>query len=229
MKQNILGANEQSQVEWLISDRPVPYERAVSFMQERVESIVKGEESELIWLVEHPPLYSAGTSAKEEDLLSKNKFPIYKSGRGGQYTYHGPGQRVIYVMLDLRKRGRDIRAFVKQLEAWIIDTLASFNIAGETRDGRIGIWVKQPENGENSERKIAAIGVRISRWVSYHGISLNISPDLSHYDGIVPCGINDYGITSFEDLGHLVSMSEVDMVLSKTFNDRFCATFQARK
>lgn len=220
MQKKIFHKNNQP-IEWKIENEPVPYPFAVEFMKQRVEDIIKGQKKELIWLVEHPPLYSAGTSAKDADLLLPNKFPIYKTGRGGQYTYHGPGQRVIYVMLDLRQRGKDVRLFVQELEGWIIDVLNEFNIKGELREKRIGVWVKQPERSKNSEGKIAAIGVRVSRWVSFHGISLNISPDLSHYDGIVPCGINDYGITSFEDLGHIISMAEVDIILKKTFTSRF--------
>ncbi len=213
--------SETSIVEWLIEEEPVCYEKAVKFMQNRVAAILQGKKKELIWLLEHPPLYSAGTSAKDEDLLIADKLPVYKSGRGGQYTYHGPGQRVIYVMLDLRKRTKDIRLFISELEGWIIDVLDEFNIKGEIRKNRVGVWVKHPMHINNSESKIAAIGVRLKKWVSFHGISLNISPDLSHYQGIVPCGINNYGVTSFEDLGYVISMAEVDISLEKNFIKRF--------
>jgi lipoyl(octanoyl) transferase len=193
-------------------------------MKERVDDIVAGDAAELAWLVEHPPLYTSGTSARSADLLQPDRFDVYPVGRGGQYTYHGPGQRVAYVMLDLRTRGRDVRAFVQTLEGWIIDTLAAYNITGEKREGRVGVWVPRPERGPLAEEKIAAIGVRVSRWVSFHGISLNIAPDLSHYEGIVPCGISDHGVTSFEDLGQIVSMAEIDVTLRSTFEARFGAT-----
>ena len=208
-------------VEWLIAPAQVPYPEALAAMKARATAIAEGRANEAIWLIEHPPLYTAGTSAKIDDLKSPGRFPVFEAGRGGQYTYHGPGQRVVYLMLDLRKRGRDIRCFVNGLEHWVIDTLAHFNITGEIRDGRVGVWVRQPEKGPLVEAKIAAIGVRVSRWVSFHGISLNISPDLSHYDGIVPCGISDQGVTSFEDLGHIVAMEEIDTVLRQCFTARF--------
>ncbi len=213
--------NDDIFVEWLISDKKIDYQSAIDFMQKRVEAIKQGKAKELIWLLEHPPLYTAGTSAKEKDLLNPNKFEIFQSSRGGQYTYHGTGQRVIYVMLDLNKRKKDIRLFVKMLETWVINTLSAFNIKGEIKEGRIGVWVERPEKGINSEEKIAAIGVRISKWVSFHGISINISPDLSHYNGIVPCGINNHGVTSFEDLGHLTSMEQVDIILREEFEKIF--------
>ncbi len=209
-------------VEWRISDSPVPYPEALEAMKARAQAVAAGEAEELVWLLEHPPLYTAGTSARDTDLLKADRFPVYEAGRGGQYTYHGPGQRVAYVMLDLRQRGRDVRAYVQGLEDWIIDTLAMHNITGERRDSsRIGVWVPRPERGAGSEDKIAAIGVRVSRWVSFHGIALNVAPDLSHYDGIVPCGVSDHGVTSFEDLGHIVSMAEVDMALKQAFERRF--------
>lgn len=213
-------------VQWIISPEPVPYPVALDAMRARAAAIAAGEAEEAIWLLEHPPLYTAGTSAVPEDLLS-DRFPVYDAGRGGQYTYHGPGQRVAYVMLDLTQRGRDIRCLVKGLESWVIDTLAAHNITGERREGRIGVWVQRPDKGALKEDKIAAIGVRVSKWVTFHGISLNVMPDLSHYDGIVPCGISDQGVTSFEDLGQLVSMPEVDSVLRRAFEQQFGPTIAA--
>lgn len=213
-------------VEWIISDAAVPYPEALDAMRSRAAAIAAGEANEAIWLLEHPPLYTAGTSAIATDLL-RPRFPVYDAGRGGQYTYHGPGQRVAYVMLDLRERGRDIRCLVQGLEGWVIDTLAAHNIIGERRQGRVGVWVQRPDKGPSREDKIAAIGVRVSKWVTFHGISLNIDPDLGHYDGIVPCGIADQGVTSFEDLGQIVAMSEVDSVLRRAFEARFGPTVQA--
>lgn len=209
-------------VEWRIWEGEVPYPEALAAMQARAAAIAAGEAGEAVWLLEHPPLYTAGTSATASDLLSPSRFPVFDAGRGGQYTYHGPGQRIAYVMLDLRERARDVRCLVQNLEGWVIDTLAAFNIAGERRPGRIGVWVPRP--GTDREDKIAAIGIRVSRWVTFHGISLNVAPDLSHYDGIVPCGIADQGVTSFEALGHLVSMAEVDTVLRTAFEARFGPT-----
>lgn len=220
---NKLARIDARPVQWIISSAPVPYPVALDAMKARATAIAAGEAEEAIWLLEHPPLYTAGTSAHAEDLLS-DRFPVYDAGRGGQYTYHGPGQRVAYVMLDLTKRGRDIRCLVQGLEGWVIDTLAAHNITGERRDGRIGVWVKRPDKGVLKEDKIAAIGVRVSKWVSFHGISLNVMPDLSHYDGIVPCGISDQGVTSFEDLGQLVAMEEVDSVMRQAFEKRFGPT-----
>ena len=210
-------------VEWVIADAPVDYPLALQAMKDRAAAIAHGEASELVWLVEHPPLYTAGTSAEGADLLDPKRFPVYEAGRGGEYTYHGPGQRVAYLMLDLRARGRDVRCLVQGLEGWIIDTLAAFNVAGEIRDGRIGVWVKQPGR-LGGESKIAAIGVRVSKWVTTHGIALNVAPDLDHFGGIVPCGIADRGVTSLEDMGQLVSMPEVDMALRSAFERRFGAT-----
>ena len=209
--------------EWIISAGQVPYPLALEAMRSRAAAVAAGVAPEAVWLVEHPPLYTAGTSAVSADLLAP-RFPVYDAGRGGQYTYHGPGQRVAYVMLDLTQRGRDIRCLVSGLEGWVIDTLAAHNITGERREGRVGVWVARPDKGHGREDKIAAIGVRVSKWVTFHGISLNIDPDLSHYDGIVPCGITDQGVTSFEDLGHLVSMAEVDSVLRSAFEARFGPT-----
>lgn len=204
---------------WQTFDALMPYESTLAAMKARAEAIARGDAGEAVWLLEHPPLYTAGTSARPEDLRQPDALPVFAAGRGGQYTYHGPGQRVAYVMLDLKERGRDIRCFVNSLEGWIIDTLSAFNIKGERREGRIGVWVARPHL--RREDKIAAIGVRVSRWVSFHGISLNVAPDLSHYGGIVPCGITEHGVTSFEDLGHLVSMPEVDSALRAAFKTRF--------
>lgn len=214
-------------VEWKISDELVPYPEALETMRARAAAVADGTAAEQVWLLEHPPLYTAGTSASPDDLLAPNRFPVYDAGRGGQYTYHGPGQRVVYFMLDLKQRGRDVRCLVQGLEGLIIDTLAAFNIRGERRDGRIGVWVQRPDKGFGREDKIAAIGVRVSRWVTFHGIAINVSPTLSHFDGIVPCGISDQGVTSFEDLGQLVSMAEVDSALRTAFERRFGATIDA--
>ena len=208
-------------VEWRIGDTPIDYPEALAEMDARVAAIRGGTAPELVWLLEHPPLYTAGTSARAEDLLNP-RFPVYNAGRGGQYTYHGPGQRVGYVMLDLKHRGADIRCFVHDLEDWMIRTLARFNIKGERRDGRVGIWVDMTPYGQpGRESKIGAIGVRVRRWVSFHGISLNIDPDLSHFTGIVPCGIRNHGVTSLHDLGQLVTMEEADMALRAAFEEVF--------
>jgi lipoyl(octanoyl) transferase len=206
-------------VGWAISDSLVDYQTALAFMTARVEAIANGTAGELIWLLEHPPLYTAGTSAKPKDLLAPDRFPVHVAGRGGQYTYHGPGQRVVYVMLDVRRRFGDVRAFVHALEGIVIDTLAAFNIKGEIRDGRVGVWVRRPAKGEGVEDKISAIGIRLRRWVSFHGLSINVDPELEHFSGIVPCGIAQHGVTSFVDLGQLVSMPEVDMALRRSFEN----------
>ncbi|RWR51974.1 lipoyl(octanoyl) transferase LipB [Sinirhodobacter ferrireducens] len=208
--------------EWIQSDRLVPYEEALAFMEDRVAKIARGEADEAIWLLEHPPLYTAGTSARREDLVDPDRFPVYAAGRGGQYTYHGPGQRVVYVMLDLNRRGRDVRCFVRDLERWVIAALAEFNVTGEIRPGRVGVWVSRPDrprgpDGAIAEDKIAAIGVKLRRWVSFHGISINVEPDLSHFSGIVPCGIRDHGVTSLVDLGLPVAMADLDAALHRTF------------
>ena len=208
-------------VDWVIAPEVVPYPGALAAMRARATAIGDGLAPEAVWLVEHPPLYTAGTSAEPADLLQPDRFPVFAAGRGGQYTYHGPGQRVAYVMLDLRQRGRDVRCLVNGLEGWIIDTLDAFNVAAERRKGRVGVWVRRPKKGPDREDKIAAIGVRVSRWVSFHGIAINVSPDLTHYDGIVPCGISNQGVTSLEDLGHLVSLPEVDSALKMAFERRF--------
>ncbi|MDB5644745.1 MAG: lipoate-protein ligase [Methylobacterium sp.] len=211
-------------VAWRISDAPVPYDVAVAEMEARAAEIAAGTASELVWLLEHPALYTAGTSARDTDLVAPDRFPVHRTGRGGQYTYHGPGQRVAYVLLDLNRRRRDLRAYVAALEAWIIATLEAFNVQGERREDRVGVWVRRPEKGEGVEDKIAAIGIRVRRWVSFHGISLNVEPDLSHFSGIVPCGIAGHGVTSLVDLGHLVTLPEADMQLRAAFEAIFGET-----
>lgn len=216
--------------EWIVAPGEVAYPVALEAMRARAAAIAEGRAPEAVWLLEHPPLYTAGTSALPQDLLSPDRFPVYEAGRGGQYTYHGPGQRVAYVMLDLRQRGRDVRCFVQGLEGWIIDTLAAFNVRGERRGGnRVGVWVPRPEMGAGREDKIAAIGVRVSRWVTFHGIALNVAPELEHFGGIVPCGITDQGVTSLEDLGQIVSLPEVDMALRRAFERRFGPTVAGRQ
>jgi lipoyl(octanoyl) transferase len=211
-------------VEWRISDAPVPYPEAVAAMEERVAAIAAGTAPELVWLLEHPPLYTAGTSGNSGDLLEA-RFPLFATGRGGQLTYHGPGQRVAYVMLDLKSRRPDVRAYVAGLEAWIIGTLAAFNIRGERREDRVGVWVNRPDKGRGREDKIAAIGVRLRRWVSFHGVSINVEPDLRHFEAIVPCGVVDprYGVTSLADLGHPASLMDVDIALRQAFSEVFGA------
>lgn len=216
-------------MEWKITDGLTSYDDATAFMEARVAGIARGDAEECIWLLEHPPLYTAGTSAKVEDLTDPDRFPVYASKRGGEYTYHGPGQRVAYVMLDLNKRGRDVRQFVKQLENWVISALAEFNVHGEIRDGRVGVWVRRDDKpltvtGKPAEDKIAAIGLRLRKWVSFHGISVNVEPDLEHFSGIVPCGISEYGVTSLVDLGLPVTMDDLDAALKKTFSDVFGAS-----
>lgn len=207
-----------SSPDWLISDQAVDYREAETLMERRATAIAQGNASELVWLLEHPPLYTAGTSAKHEDLLAPDRFPVFKTGRGGQFTYHGPGQRVGYVMVDLNKRGRDLRAYVTQLEQWLIRTLAEFNVIGETRPDRVGVWVRR-EGGK--EDKIAAIGVRVRKWVTFHGISLNVEPNLEHFSGIVPCGIQQHGVTSLVDLGLPVGYTDVDAALKRQFTEVF--------
>jgi len=208
-------------VEWKVHDAPVSYPEALAAMDARVEAILAGAADECIWLLEHPPLYTAGVSARPEELLD-NRFPVHRSRRGGRYTYHGPGQRVVYVMLDLNRRGRDVRRFVWQLEQWVIDTLDTFQVRAGRREGRVGVWVPRPEktpqpDGSPPEDKIAAIGIRLRRWVSFHGISINVEPDLSHYSGIVPCGIAGHGVTSLVDLGLPVTMTDLDLALKQRF------------
>jgi lipoyl(octanoyl) transferase len=212
-------------VEWRISDSPLDYLEAVAAMESRVAAIAAQEAPELVWLLEHPPLYTSGTSGKAGDLLDP-RFPLFSTGRGGQLTYHGPGQRVAYVMLDLKQRRPDVRAFVAALEEWIIRTLAAFNVRGERREDRVGVWVKRPDKGAGFEDKIAAIGVRLRRWVSFHGIAINVEPDLTHFSAIVPCGVADprYGVTSLVDLGHPVTLADVDVALRHGFEEVFGAT-----
>lgn len=205
-------------VEWMIDDDPVDYAHAVAFMEARAAAIHAGDAPETVWLLEHPPLYTAGTSADPADLIEPDRFPVHRTGRGGQYTYHGPGQRIAYVMLDLKRRGGDVRRYVCDLEDWIIRTLAGFGIRGERRTGRVGIWV---DRGAGAEDKIAAIGVRVRRWVTYHGISINLEPDLSHFSGIVPCGISAHGVTSLADLGVTATMPDLDLALRATFGEVF--------
>jgi lipoyl(octanoyl) transferase len=209
---------QPGRIEWRVSETPVDYPAAVEEMESRVAAIRAGAAAELVWLLEHPPLYTAGTSARDEELLEPRRLPVYRTGRGGRYTYHGPGQRIAYVMLDLRRRGQDVRCFVHQLEEWIIRTLACFEIRGERRDGRVGIWVVRPAG---NEKKIAAIGVRVRQWVTYHGIALNIDPELEHYRGIVPCGIAEHGVTSLAGLGIAATIEEVDNALRCTFAEAF--------
>ena len=211
-------ANGGEKMEWRISDAAVPYPEAVAFMERRVAEIRAGGAGELVWLLEHPPLYTAGTSADAAELLDAARFPVFPSGRGGRYTYHGPGQRVAYVMLDLKGRGTDVRTFVRGLEGWLIATLARFGIRGERRDGRVGIWV---DRGDGHEEKIAAIGVRVRRWVTFHGVSLNLDPDLGHFTGIVPCGITGHGVTSLRALGVDATMADVDTAMRETFDGIF--------
>jgi lipoyl(octanoyl) transferase len=212
-------------VEWRIESAPVPYPKAIATMEQRAADIADQKASELVWLLEHPPLYTSGTSGREGDLLDP-RFPLFTTGRGGQVTYHGPGQRVAYVMLDLKRRRPDVRAYVASLEEWIIRTLDAFNVRGERREDRVGVWVKRPDKGIDYEDKIAAIGVRLRRWVSFHGIAINVEPELSHFGAIVPCGVVDprYGVTSLVDLGLPVTMEDLDVALRQAFDEVFGAT-----
>ncbi|MCA6125834.1 lipoyl(octanoyl) transferase LipB [Bradyrhizobium sp. WSM 1704] len=217
------------EVEWRISDQQVAYPDSLAAMDARVAAIAAGTAAEQVWLLEHPPLYTSGTSGKADDLLDP-RFPTFQSGRGGQVTYHGPGQRIAYVMLDLKRRRPDVRAYVASLEEWIIRTLASFNVRGERREDRVGVWVKRPDKGPGHEDKIAAIGVRLRRWVSFHGIAINVEPDLAHFQAIVPCGVVDprYGVTSLVDLGLPVTMADVDIALRQAFVEVFGAAAPRR-
>ena len=216
-------ADTANAVEWRISDAPVAYPDALAFMEDRVAGIHAGNAPEAVWLLEHPPLYTAGTSALDSELLDEDRFPVFPTGRGGRYTYHGPGQRVAYVMLDLKKRGNDVRAFGHDLEQWVIRTLAHFNVIGEIRSGRVGIWVRRgaPDNPASREDKIAAIGVRVRHWITYHGVAINLEPDLEHFSGIVPCGIEGHGVTSLWDQGLTTSMPELDSALRTAFEEIF--------
>ena len=220
---SLLRRSDGAPVGWAVSTDYVPYPAAVAAMEARAAAIAEGTAGELVWLLEHPPLYTAGVSAKGTDLLQPDRFPVHESGRGGQYTYHGPGQRVAYVMLDLTTRGRDVRAFVEALEAWIIDALAAFNVVGEMRQGRVGVWVERKGAGWSREDKIAAIGVKLRKWISFHGISLNVEPDLDHFSGIVPCGQTQHGVTSLVDLGLPVTMDDADAALKASFQRVFGA------
>jgi len=218
----IFGRTDAAAAGWAVSADRVDYPAAVAAMEARAAAIAEGTAGELVWLLEHPPLYTAGVSAKADDLLQPGRFPVFESGRGGQYTYHGPGQRVAYVMLDLTKRQRDVRAFVAALEAWVIGALDRFNVRGEVRDGRVGVWVERKAPGAPTrEDKIAAIGVKLRRWVSFHGVSLNVEPDLTHFSGIVPCGVTQHGVTSLVDLGLPVTMDEADEALKASFREVF--------
>jgi len=212
-------------IEWRLEQGLLPYERALAVMEVRAAAVAEGTAPELVWLIEHPPLYTAGTSARPAELIDA-MFPVHWTGRGGQFTYHGPGQRVVYLMLDLKRRGGDVRRFVATLEEWIIRTLAAFDVKGERREDRVGVWVRRPDKGEGHEDKIAAIGIRVKRWVSLHGIALNVAPDLTHFSGIVPCGVSEprFGVTSLHDLGRRVSMADVDATLHRRFADLFGAT-----
>ena len=221
-----LAAPGSPSVEWLAAPGLTAYEDAVAFMEQRAAAIREGRARELVWLVEHMPLYTAGTSARPEDLIAPDRFPVFSSGRGGEYTYHGPGQRVAYVMLDLKRRREDVRAFVAALEEWIIRTLDAFNVRGERREDRVGVWVVRRDrpvmpHGSPAEDKVAAIGIRLRRWVSFHGIAINVEPDLSHFGGIVPCGVSDHGVTSLADLGLLATMQDVDIALKGAFEQVF--------
>ena len=211
-------------VNWRVTDSLIGYAEAEAEMEARATAIARGEADELVWLLEHPPLYTAGTSAKTADLVEPERFPVHRTGRGGQYTYHGPGQRIAYVMLDLNRRKPDLRAYVASLEAWLIATLDAYTIRAERREDRVGVWVRRPDKGPTVEDKIAAIGIRVRRWVSLHGISLNVEPDLSHFSGIVPCGVREHGVTSLADLGRIVSLPEVDMALRAAFEPIFGPT-----
>ena len=224
--------NPAPAVEWIVSDEPVSYQAAVATMESRITEISAGTAPEAVWLLEHPPLYTAGTRARPDDLLAPDRFPVFSTGRGGEYTYHGPGQRIAYVMLDLKRREPDIRRFVAALEAWIIATLARFDVAGARREDRVGVWVERPDkpplpDGRMAEDKIAAIGIRVRKWVTFHGISINVEPDLEHYAGIVPCGIAGHGVTSLADLGLQVTIDQIDCALRSEFEAIFGPVYPA--
>ena len=227
MPQPVPQPMPQPMIDWQVLPGLSPYTATLAAMEARVAAIAAGTAAEAVWLLEHPPLYTSGTSAKPADLTDPNRFPVFVAGRGGQYTYHGPGQRVIYTMLDVGQRGRDVRCFVRDLERWVIATLAEFNVTGQVRPGRVGVWVTRPDrpgpDGAPTEDKIAAIGIKLRRWISFHGISINVEPDLSHFSGIVPCGIRDHGVTSLVDLGLPVSMADLDAALIATFDTAMTA------
>jgi len=213
-----IQTTQHGDIEWRISSELINYPDAINFMENKVKEIHQGSAQEMVWLLEHHSVYTAGSSANKQDLLASHRFPVFQTGRGGQYTYHGPGQRVVYLMLNLKNRGADIKAYVRKLEEWLISALAQFEIIGERRKGRVGIWVT---DSQNREKKIAAIGIRVRRWISFHGISINVNPALNHYDGIVPCGISKFGITSLHDLNKKISVSEIDRALKRTFYETF--------
>ncbi|MDT3379256.1 lipoyl(octanoyl) transferase LipB [Labrys neptuniae] len=225
---SFLPGRDSPPVEWQVIAGLSPYEQTIAAMEARATAIADGTADECVWLLEHPPLYTAGTSARREDLVAPDRFPVHQTGRGGQYTYHGPGQRVAYVMLDLKRRRQDVRRLVTALEAWLIETLWSFHVRGERREDRVGVWVRRPERGEGAEDKIAAIGIRLKRWVSFHGIAINVEPDLEHFSGIVPCGVRDHGVTSLVDLGLPVTLEDVDLALRRTFEPIFGQTHLPR-
>lgn len=221
MSETRVDTAAKAPIQWAISEGLVPYQAALDAMNARAAAIRDAGAPQLIWLLEHPPLYTSGTSARREDLLSPDRFPVHETGRGGQFTYHGPGQRIAYVMLDMRQHGGDVRGLVCNIERWVIGALAAFNVKGERREGRVGIWVRRPEKGDGKEDKIAAIGLRVSRWITTHGLSFNVEPDLTHYGGIVPCGISEHGVTSLADLGLPVSTSDADIALKAAFEEIF--------
>ncbi|MBP0578692.1 lipoyl(octanoyl) transferase LipB [Labrys sp. LIt4] len=229
MDHSFLPNGDSPPVEWRVIAGLSPYEETIAAMEARATAIADGTAGECVWLLEHPPLYTAGTSARQEDLVAPDRFPVHQTGRGGQYTYHGPGQRVAYVMLDLKRRRQDVRRLVTALEAWLIDTLWAFHVRGERREDRVGVWVRRPERGETAEDKIAAIGIRLKRWVSFHGIAINVEPDLDHFSGIVPCGVRDHGVTSLVDLGLPVTLDDVDLALRQSFEPIFGPTCLPRQ
>ena len=217
----IRSTSQNDDIEFIFADEPVDYLEALAFMEHRVRQIALGEAKQCVWFLEHAPLYTAGTSAQEEDLVSKDLFPVYKAGRGGQYTYHGPGQRIVYIMLNLNNYDRDVRCFVRKIENWMIDTLGHFNVSARIVPDRVGVWVDRPELGTERCDKIGAIGIRVRKWVSFHGLSLNVEPDLTHYNGIIPGGISDQGVTSLVDLGHPITLHDVDQALLQEFEANF--------
>ena len=218
---SLWSSEKDNIIDWVVDDNLVDYQHAQQVMDDLATNIANGEANERVWLLEHPPLYTAGTSTNTEDLVDAERFPVHQTGRGGQYTYHGPGQRIAYVMLNLNNRGKDVRRFIAALEQWIISTLEEYSIRGERREDRVGVWVRRPHNDTSAEDKIAAIGIRVRKWVTFHGISINLEPDLDHYSGIVPCGISEHGVTSLVDLGIPVTMPELDCILRREFEKLF--------